>query len=147
MADRVHISARTRVLFKTVGGTGTATRLNEVESFGNISQRRAEVNATPLESDTVRYIGGLKDGQTMDITCFLIGDDTSQVALKDAYDDNDTVEITVQPHPDDASQQFRFNYSLLGHDIVTGTGGDAAKRMFTGRIASDVIFETNARTA
>ncbi len=145
MPDKVHIAAGTIVTYKAKGASGAATTLNEVETFGNISQRRNEVTATPLASDTVRYIGGLKDGQTMDITCFFLGDDTSQTGLKALYDSNSTVEITVQPPPATGSQ-FRFDYTLLGHDIMHGTGNDPAKRMFTGRIASDVITEANART-
>ncbi|KMO34325.1 hypothetical protein [Methylobacterium aquaticum] len=145
MPDKVHIGAGTIVLYKAVGASGTGTELNEVETFGNLSQRRNEVTATPLKSDTVRYIGGLKDGQTMDITCFFLGDDTSQTGLKALYDSNSTVEIIVQP-PAGTGSQFRFNYTLLGHDIMHGTGGDPAKRMFTGRLSSDVITEANART-
>lgn len=144
MVDRVNIPAGTKVLFEVLNAVGDSTELKEVESFGNISQRRSEVNATPLASDTIRYIGGLKDGQTMDITMFLLTDDTSQMALKAAYDANSTIEITVQP-PVGFSKQLRFAYALLGHDVMLGTGGEAAKRMVTGRIASDVIFETNER--
>lgn len=146
MVDRVTINGGTIVLYKVGTGAGAGAVLNEVESIGDIAQSRAEVNATPLNSKEIRYIAGLKDGQSVEIVMFHLGDDASQTAIKAAYDDGDPVEITVQPDPDESDTQVRFKLSLTGHTYRMGSGGDPRRRAVSGRISGPVIEESNART-
>lgn len=142
--EPVSIAAGTIVTVRDVtpGTTpGTAIEITEVQTIGAISQRSAEINATPLSARAVRYIPGLKDGQTQEIAMFWQPTDPGQVLLKTVYDKRGTVEVTVKPP--DMSQQIRYNLALLGHDIATGTTDGAKMRTVNGRISSDPIFEAN----
>ncbi|TFZ54986.1 hypothetical protein E4V01_24040 [Methylorubrum sp. Q1] len=146
MVDRVTINGGTIVLYKVGTGAGAGAVLNEVETIGDIAQSRPEVNATPLSSKEIRYIAGLKDGQSLEIVMFHLGDDASQTAIKAAYDNGSSVEITVQPDPDESDTQVRFTLSLTGHTYRMGSGGDPRRRAVSGRISGPVIEEANART-
>lgn len=142
--EPVSIAAGTIVTVRDVtpGTTpGTAVEITEVQTIGAISQRSAEINATPLSARAVRYIPGLKDGQTQEIAMFWQPTDPGQMLLKTVYDKRGTVELTVKPP--DMSQQIRYNLALLGHDIATGTTDGAKMRTVNGRISSDPIFEAN----
>ncbi|MGX5777011.1 hypothetical protein [Methylorubrum zatmanii] len=142
--EPVSIAAGTIVTARDVtpGTTpGTAVEITEVQTIGAISQRSAEINATPLSARAVRYIPGLKDGQTQEIAMFWQPTDPGQMLLKTVYDKRGTVEVTVKPP--DMSQQIRYNLTLLGHDIATGTTDGAKMRTVNGRISSDPIFEAN----
>lgn len=146
--EPVSIAAGTIVLVKdvTTGATAaTAVEITEVQTIGAVSQRSAEVNATPLKATAVRYISGLKDGQTQEISMFWQPDDAGQKLLKTIYDKRGIAEITIQPP--DMSQQIRYNLTLLGHDVNTGTVDSAKMRMVNGRISSDPIFEENQNPA
>jgi hypothetical protein len=142
--EPVSIAAGTIVTVRDVtpGTTpGTAIEITEVQTIGAISQRSAEINATPLSARAVRYIPGLKDGQTQEIAMFWQPTDPGQMLLKTVYDKRGTVEVTVKPP--DMSQQIRYNLALLGHDIATGTTDGAKMRTVNGRISSDPVFEAN----
>lgn len=143
--EPVSIAAGTIVTAKDVtpGSTGSATAVEivELQTIGAVSQRSAEINATPLNSRAVRYIPGLKDGQTQEIQMFWQPSDPGQQLLKTVYDKRGTVEITIKPP--DMSQQIRYNLALLGHDVTSGTVDTAKMRMVNGRISSDPIYETN----
>lgn len=145
MPDPVSIGAGTLVLVKDVtpGVTPPAsgTEIKEVQTIGAVSQRSAEVNATPLSAKAVRYIPGLKDGQTQEINMFWQPDDPGQVLLKSIYDKRGVAEITIQPP--DMSDQIRYNFTVLGHDVNPGAVDGAKMRMVNGRISSDPIFEAN----
>ncbi len=148
MPDPVSIAAGTIVLVKdvTTGVTSaTAVEIVEVQTIGAVSQRSAEVNATPLNSTSVRYVPGLKDGQTQEISMFWQPDDPGQALLKTIYDKRGTAEITIQPP--DMSDQIRYRLTLLGHDVNTGTVDSAKMRMVNGRISSDPIYEANLNPA
>lgn len=147
-AEQVSIAAGTIVLVKdvTTGVTGgTAIEIKEVQTVGAVSQRSAEVNATPLNSTSVRYVAGLKDGQAQEISMFWQPTDPGQVLLKTIYDKRGTAEITIQPP--DVSQQIRYNLTILGHDVNTGTVDGVKMRMANGRISSDPIYEANLNPA
>lgn len=146
MPDVVAVNGGTIVLYKVGTGAGAGAVLNEVETIGDIAQSRAEVNATPLSAKEIRYIAGLKDGQSVEIVMFHLGDDASQMAIKDAYDDGASVEFTVQPDPAESETQVRFRLALTGHTYRMGSGGDPRRRAVTGRISGPVIEEANART-
>lgn len=142
--EPVSIAAGTIVTVRDVtpGTTpGTAVEITEVQTIGPVSQRSAEINATPLNSTAVRYVPGLKDGQTQEINMFWQPTDTGQALLKTIYDKRGTAEITIKPP--DMSQQIRYNLAVLGHDVNTGTVDGAKMRMVNGRISSDPIYEAN----
>lgn len=142
--EPVSIAAGTIVTVRDVtpGTTpGTAVEITEVQTIGAVSQRSAEINATPLNSTAVRYVPGLKDGQTQEINMFWQPTDTGQALLKTIYDKRGTAEITIKPP--DMSQQIRYNLAVLGHDVNTGTVDGAKMRMVNGRISSDPIYEAN----
>lgn len=143
--EPVSIAAGTIVTVKDVtpgsASAGSAIEVTEIQTIGAISQRSAEINATPLNSKAVRYIPGLKDGQTQEISMFWQPSDPGQVLLKTVYDKRGTVEVTVKPP--DMSQQIRYNLALLGHDVTSGTVDSAKMRMVNGRISSDPIYEAN----
>jgi hypothetical protein len=145
MPDPVSIGAGTIVLVKDVSAgvtpPATGVEIKEVQTIGAVSQRSAEVNATPLNSTAVRYIPGLKDGQTQEITMFWQPDDAGQALLKTIYDKRGMAEITIQPP--DVSEQIRYRFTPLGHDVNSGTVDGAKMRMVNGRISSDPIFEAN----
>lgn len=148
MPDPVSIAAGTIVLVKDVtsgAGTGTGIEIKEVQTIGAVSQRSAEVNATPLNATAVRYVAGLKDGQTQEISMFWQPDDPGQALLKTIYDKRGTAEITIQPP--DVSDQIRYRLTLLGHDVNTGTVDGVKMRMVNGRISSDPTYETNLNPA
>lgn len=148
MADPVSIAAGTIVTVKDVTTGvigGTAIEIKEVQTIGAVSQRSAEVNATPLNATAVRYIAGLKDGQTQEISMFWQPSDAGQQLLKTIYDKRGVAEITIKPP--DVSQQIRYNLTILGHDVNTGTVDSAKMRMVNGRISSDPVFEANTNPA
>lgn len=147
MADKVAIAGGTRVLVKLIGGAaqgpiGTAVAIPEIETIGDISEQTAEVQATPLNSKSVRYISGLSDGQPLELTMFLLTDDTVQEAVHAAFTTRSELEITVQP--DDTAKQYRFNYRPTGHMIRSGNPGDPKRRVVAGRVNSMVVTEANA---
>lgn len=149
MAEPVSIGAGTIVLVKDVtpGVTPAANgiEIKEVQTVGAVSQRSTEINATPLNATAVRYIPGLKDGQTQEITMFWQPDDAGQNLLQAIYDKRGVAEITIQPP--DMSQQIRYKLTVLGHDVNPAVVDAAKMRMVNGRISSDPIFEDNLNPA
>jgi len=147
MADIAKIAAGTLLKMSDGNVTPTFAAIAEVETIGAISESRAEVEATPLTATAKRYIGGIKDGQTIEISMFLLTDDATQngsTGIYSVFKSNLAREFVIAPKG--TAKQFRFSAILTKHDMGPFTGGDPMKRVVTMRIASDVTEEANTNT-
>lgn len=145
MADRVTIGGGTRLLMSDESGSPGFIVINEIETIGAITEQRPEIQATPLSADAVRYIGGLKDGQPLEITGFLLTDDPSQDEIdgvKSVFDNNEPRTFIVQP-PLTQSKQMRFDAVITSHSMGPFNAGDPMRRNITLRLASAVVMEAN----
>jgi hypothetical protein len=145
MVDVVRIGAGSILKMGSGASPPVYTKIAEVESIGAITEQRAEIKATPLDFGSERYIGGLKDGQAMEIGVFLLTDDPSQNAstgIQSAFIANETRQFIVCGPPGFA-KQYRFPAVITSHSIGPFTAGDAMKRNITLRLAGPVIEETN----
>jgi hypothetical protein len=145
MADVVRIGAGSILKMGSGASPPVFTKVAEVESIGAISEQRAEIKATPLDFGSERYIGGLKDGQPMEIGVFLLTDAPSQNAvtgIHSVFISNETRQWVVCG-PVGFAKQYRFPAVITQHQIGPFTAGDAMRRNITLRLAGPVIEETN----
>lgn len=145
MVDTVRIGAGSILKMGSGASPPIYTKVAEVESIGAISEQRAEIKATPLDFGSERYIGGLKDGQAMEVGIFLLTDDASQNAItgvQSVFIANETRQWVVCG-PKGFAKQYRFPAVITQHQIGPFTAGDAMKRNITLRLAGPVIEETN----
>lgn len=148
MVDVVRIGAGSILKMGSGASPPVFAKIAEVESIGAIAEQRAEIKATPLDFGSERYIGGLKDGQSMEIGIFLLTDDPTQDAITgvhSAFIANEIREFIVCGPPG-FSKQFRFPGVITQHTIGPFTAGDAMKRNITLRLSGPVIEEANTNT-
>lgn len=148
MPDKVRIGSGSILKMSDGAASPDFITIAEVETIGAITEQRPEVNATPLNSDSVRYIGGLKDGQNIEIALFMLTDDPTQDAisgLQKAFNDNTEREFIVCPPPGIA-MQFRFPGVITQHSVGPFNAGDPMRRNITVRLSGAVIPEANTNT-
>jgi hypothetical protein len=145
MVDKVRIGSGSLLKMSEGASSPALITIAEVETIGALTQTRPEVNATPLNADTVRYIGGLKEGQSVEIALFLLTDDPTQDAatgLEKAFNDNEERTFVVCP-PVGVSKQFRFPGVITSHGVGPFNAGDPMRRNITVRLAGTVVVEAN----
>ncbi|CAM5769790.1 hypothetical protein [Bosea minatitlanensis] len=145
MADKVRIGSGSILKMSDGAASPDFITVAEVETIGAITQQRPEVNATPLAASAVRYIGGLKDGQNIEIALFMLTDDPTQdgaTGLEKAFNDNEEREFVVCP-PVGIAKQFRFSGVITQHSVGPFNAGDPMRRNITVRLSSDVTSEAN----
>lgn len=145
MVDTVRIGGGSILKMSTGGSPFSYITIAEVESIGALTQQRPEIKATPLAASAERYIGGLKDGQSSEISIFLKPDDATQNAstgVQAAFNANEQREFIVCP-PVGISKQFRFAAVITNCAIGPFNAGEAMHRSITIRLASDIIEENN----
>lgn len=59
------------------------TKIAEVMTLGPIGQTAPEVDATPIDATERRYIGGLRDGNTVSMSLGWVGTNAQHKALRD----------------------------------------------------------------
>lgn len=144
MPDIVRIAAGTKLQLGSALVSPTFADVAEVETIGAISEVRPEINATPLNASAVRYIGGLKDGQTFEVSLFLLTDDVTQgltSGLKKVFNDNEERPYRILPKG--TAKGLEFRAIITKHDYGPFNVTDAMKRMVSFRLSSDVLEITN----
>src|SRR5215510_7764692 len=86
MATNAQIGSKTTLSFD-------GTELAEYKSIDGVGLKRPEVDVTHLQSDAVERIGGLPDGETVNIMFNLIADNFAPV--KAFVDAGDLVNIAI----------------------------------------------------
>lgn len=144
MPDAVKVAAGTLLKMHDGATPGVFTNVAEVETIGAITEQRPEVNATPLVSDAVRYITGLKDGQEVEISMFLLTDHATQddtTGVYSVFQSREARDFVVAPPG--LANQIRFPAVITRHSMGPFNGGDPMRRVIGLRISGDVVLEEN----
>lgn len=111
-----------------IDGTPTWTNISEPSSIGDIANTAPLVDVSHLQSPAKEYIGGLPDGDEIELQCNYVKNDAGQEFLRD----NQT---TTQP--------FRVTYSNGDTDEFSGTILRAGKGGLT--VDSKVMFSARIK--
>lgn len=111
------------------------TKVAEVLSIGPIGSTAPEVDVTNLDSTSKEYIGGLPDGQQVEISGNWIAANTQQAALRDNIGSTRNIQIVW---PD--TTQAAFAFVLLGFNIDETSAEQQIKFSVTGRISGDITW-------
>jgi hypothetical protein len=102
------------------------TTIGEVVSIGPIAQKKDLIEVTHMLSTAKEFIGGLSDGQEIEIVCNFLPTNTQQVALITA-----AASIT-------AAKNFKY---------VLPTGGGSLTSSFSALVLSSSVGPTTPNTA
>lgn len=117
------------------GGPETFTKVAEVLSIGPVGATAPEVDVTNLDSTSKEYIGGLPDGQQVEISGNWIAASTEQAELRDNVGNTRNIQIVW---PD--STQADFAFVILGFNMDETSAETQIKFSVSGRISGDITW-------
>ena len=143
MPDVVRVAAGT--LLKMSDGASTFTNIAEVETIGEIEEQRPEVRATNLAATAERFIAGIKEGQPIEVSMFLLTDSPTQRGASTGiyYVFKQNLEREYVIAPKGTAYQYRFSAIITRHRMGGFSSNDPMRRTVTLRITSDVTEEAN----
>ena len=119
----------------------TFTTVGEVTSIGPLAQRKDLVEATHMLSTAKEYVGGLTDGQEIQLVCNNIPSDTPQQNLWTAAGTTSTAKNFKYVFPSTAaggSKTFSFAAVVLGSSIGATTPNGIVPITFSLKISGQI---------
>lgn len=131
------LAAGTKLSITTDGGT-TYTQILGIKSPGVPTATASEVKVTPLEeTDTERYISGLKDGDSSAISVYRDIADDGQNALKTAAIAKDNVGLKLELPTGEVAT---FDVALKGWNLEEPEGSSAVSYQVPFKLSGAVTW-------
>lgn len=113
------------------------TLISEVLRCGPIGSEAPEVNVTNLDSSSQEYIGGLKNGMTVEFEVNWIPGNTQQELLRDGIDSTKIFQMVWSGSPE-STAIFSMVLTAFSRGETTPEGQQTAS--ISGRITGDIAW-------
>jgi len=113
------------------------TKVAEVMRIGPVGSTAPEVDVTNLDSTAKEYIGGLPDGESLEVEMNWLTGNAQQQALRDGVATTFAIQIVW---PDSPNSTADFNLVLLGFAIGETSAEGQITATITGRISGAISW-------
>lgn len=113
------------------------TTVAEVLSIGPVGSTAPEVDVTNLDSTAKEYIGGLADGNTVEIEMNWLVGNTQQAALRDGVGTTKNIQIVW---PDSPNTTANFAFVVLSFNRGETTPESQLTASVSGRISGAITW-------
>lgn len=131
------LGAQTTFGISSAGSPASYTTVAEVLSIGPVGATAPEVDVTNLDSTAMEYIGGLPDGQSVDVQMNWLAGNTQQTALRAAVGTTIGVKIGWPGSP---TTTATFSFVVLGFNMGETTPTAQQTASATGRISGAISW-------
>lgn len=138
MATNAVIGSKTTVSYYDLAvSPADYTKYAEVRSFGEVGLKRPEVDVTHLDSDAVERIGGLQDGESINIMMNMTSSNFGVV--KDQVDAGTTLTLKVDFTATGFTETLYFDFVPLEYKVGKVDPKNELQLTLTGRITGDIV--------
>lgn len=139
MSTAAFIGSQTLLKLGDAASPPVYTTIGEVVSIGPLAQKKDLIEVTHLESTAKEFIGGLSNGQEIEIVCNYIPTNTQQVALWTAAGTTSAAKLFKYVLPSGGgSLTFSFSAVVLSSSIGPTTPNTATQISFGVQVSGSI---------
>lgn len=139
MSTQAFIGSQTLLKLGDAASPPVYTVIGEVVSIGPLAQSKDLIEVTHLQSTAKEFIGGLSDGQEIEIVCNYIPTNTQQVALWTAAGTTSAAKLFTYTLPSGGgSLTFSFSAIVLSSSIGPTTPNTATQITFGLKVTGSI---------
>jgi hypothetical protein len=140
MATSAFLSSQTLLKIGNGASPQVFTLIGEVTTIGELAQKKDLVEVTHMTSLGKEFIGGLSDGQEMEITCNLLPTNAQQVAMLVAAGTTSAAKDFRYVLPSAGNNlTFSFSALILSSALAQATPNTAAQVKFGLKISGAIV--------